>query len=228
MNVNRSEVAFLAVLFTALVPASLAVGQVGPSPYLSLADSPWSSQAFTYFHLEDFEDGVFDPPGADANGATSILTAGGTFTDSVDADDGAIDGSGTNGRSHYTTNGIQGITYSFDATELGGLPTHAGLVWTDLSGTADVFFEAFDASGLSLGVINAGPLNDGNSMGQTAEDRFLGWTDPGGILSIRIYQSASDLEVDHVQYGRVIPEPITASLLSLALLLISGSFRARA
>ena len=72
------------------------------------------------------------------------MPSGGTFTDSVDADDGTIDGFGTDGRSHYAQDGTQGITYVFDSVVLGNLPTHAGLVWTDLSGTQDVFLEAFD------------------------------------------------------------------------------------
>lgn len=207
----------LAFLLLVLVSSPVIGAPVGPSPYLSEADSPWTGLPFSYFHLEDFEDGVLNTPGVAATGATSILVSGGTFTDSVDGDDGAIDGSGTNGRSQYTTNGTAGITYTFDAGLLGGLPTHAGIVWTDLSGTADVFFEAFDQDAASLGVINAGPLNDGSSVGETAEDRFLGWEHLGGISSIRIYQSGSDLEADHLQYGRLIPEPATSLLAGFVL-----------
>ena len=46
------------LLFTLFAPSSSVAGPVGPSPYLSFADSPWTSQTFSYFHLEDFEDGV--------------------------------------------------------------------------------------------------------------------------------------------------------------------------
>lgn len=202
--------------FVLLAPRSLA-GSVGPSPYLSFPDSPWAGLPFTYFHLEDMEDGVFNVPGATATGATGVQLAGGTFTDSVDGDDGVIDGSGTNGQSQYTQNGATGITYSFDGPTLGGLPTHAGLVWTDLSGVQQVFFEAFDQNGASLGVLNAGALNDGSSVGETAEDRFLGWENPGGISSIRVYQSGSDMEVDQIQYGLLVPEPGGLILGGLAL-----------
>lgn len=199
-------------------------GSVGPSPYLSASDSPWSTFSFSQFYLEDFEDGLLNTPGVAQVGGQSVTPAGGVFTDSVDGDDGAIDGFGNNGRSHYTTDGITGITYSFDPSLLGALPTHAGIVWTDLSGVANVFFEAFDENNASLGVINAGPLNDGVSTGETAEDRFLGWENLNGISSIRIYQSSSDMEVDHLQYGILVPEPGT---ICLALAAIALHFRRR-
>jgi hypothetical protein len=187
---------------------------IGPSPYLSQSDSPWAGLPFTYFHLDDFEDGTLNTPGVTAIGAQSFLLPGGVFTDSVDGDDGSIDGSGTNGTSQYTADGAAGIQYAFNALALGGLPTHAGIVWTDLSGVADVFLEAFDATDASLGILAAGSLNDGASTGETAEDRFLGWTNSGGIWRIRVYQSASDMEVDHLQYGLLVPEP-AAWLVSL-------------
>jgi hypothetical protein len=205
------SVCFAGALSVGIAATSLA-GPIGPSPYLSAADSPWASVSFSQFHREDFEDSVLSTPGVIAVGAQSVTPAGDVFTDSVDGDDGAIDGSGTNGRSHYTANGAAGIEYSFNAGVLGQLPTHAGVVWTDLSGAADVFFEAFDSASLSLGVIAAGALNDGLSTGQTAEDRFLGWESPAGISRIRIYQSGSDMEVDHLQYGIAVAEPTSAAM----------------
>jgi hypothetical protein len=202
-----------AVALNLCLAAMAIAGPIGPTPYLSAADSPWAAVSFSSFYLENFEDGALNTLGATSTGATSIVDAGNPFSDSVDADDGTIDGSGTAGRSHYTTNGTAGIEYLFNAGDLGALPTHAGIVWTDLSGTADVFFEAFDSANLSLGVIAAGALNDGQSTGQTAEDRFLGWTHPAGIARIRVYQSGSDMELDHLQYGIAVPEPAVATLL---------------
>ena len=73
----------------------------------------------------------------------------------------------------------------------------------------------------SLGILNAGSLNDGSSVGETAEDRFLGWVNPSGISSIRVFQSGSDLEADHLQYGRLVPEPATTTLMLIALLTYS-------
>jgi hypothetical protein len=206
-----------AIALNLCLAAMAVAGPVGPTPYLSAADSPWAAVSFSSFYLENFEDGALNTLGATSAGATSIIDAGNPFADSVDADDGTIDGSGTAGRSHYTTNGAAGIEYLFNAGDLGALPTHAGIVWTDLTGTADVFFEAFDSANLSLGVIAAGALNDGQSTGQTAEDRFLGWTHPAGIARIRVYHSGSDLEVDHLQYG-IVPEPGMGALVVAGLL----------
>lgn len=57
---------------------------------------------------------------------------------SVDADDGAIDGSGAAGRSFGPNEGVDttigslaSITFTFDESELGFLPTAVGLVLTD-------------------------------------------------------------------------------------------------
>ena len=46
---------------------------LGPSPYLSFADSPFNGQSFTYFHLENFESGTLSVPGVSMNvGATAL------------------------------------------------------------------------------------------------------------------------------------------------------------
>jgi hypothetical protein len=214
-----------AVAVNLCLAAMAVAGPVGPTPYLSAADSPWSAVSFSSFYLENFEDGALNTLGVTEAGATSIVAAGDVFADSVDGDDGTIDGSGTLGRSHYTTNGVAGIEYNFNAGALGGLPTHVGIVWTDLSGSAEVFFDAYDSASQLLGTIAAGALNDGLSTGQTAEDRFLGWIHPGGIAQIRIHQSGSDMEVDHLQYG-IVPEPATAVLVMGACLAI-GCVRRR-
>ena len=95
-----------------------------------------------------------------------------------------------------------GIEFSFDAAVLDALPTHAGIVWTDGSGTWT--FEAFDAAGASMGTITAG-LGDGVFAGTTADDRFFGAINPAGISKIKIGNpnSGGGVEVDHLQYGLV-------------------------
>ena len=207
--------AMIGLLFASFSQAA----SVGPTPYLSAADSPWNSVSFSSFYLETFEDGLLNTLDVTAAGATNVSDAGGQFTDSVDSDNGPIDGFGISGRSHYTTSGTTGITYTFGTATLGQLPTHAGVVWTDLTGAADVFLEAFDQNSISLGILAAGALNDAVSTGETAEDRFLGWENPGGISSIRVYQSASDMELDHLQYGVAVPEPTTVGLALAAMVL---------
>ena len=133
-----------------------------------------------------------------ASAGSSVIGTGG-LTDSVDADDGAIDGSGTNGHSFFSGSGPGGITFTFDAVALGGLPTQAGIVWTDGAGTT--LFEAFGPGGVPLGQIGPVAIADASNFGETAEDRFFGVTNPGGISSIRISNSSGGIEVDHLQYG---------------------------
>ncbi|MBL8917526.1 MAG: hypothetical protein JNJ54_01585 [Myxococcaceae bacterium] len=102
----------------------------------------------------------------------------------------------------FTDRGEGGITIDFRFTP-GGMPTRAGLVWTD--GEGGVSFEAFDAAGQRIGLI--GPFS-GNGFpdltvaNTTGEDRFFGAVSPTGISRIRVFNSLGGVEIDHVQYGR--------------------------
>jgi len=197
-----------------------AAGQfLGPTPYLSGADSPLFGISYSYFYLEDFEDGFLNTPGASATMGWHALGPG-TLTDSVDADDGVVDNSGADGHSFYSGNTHSSLTFTFSAASLGGnLPTHAGLVWTDVGnatpalGIGSVTFSALDANGNSLGSIGPFTLGDGTALSATAEDRFFGVIHAGGISSFTISTDNSlDWEVDHLQYGflpggNVVPEP---------------------
>jgi len=83
---------------TMLWPLKPASGQlIGPTPYLSFNDSPFKGLSFSKFFLEDFEDGLFNVPGVTgvSNTPGTSLGVGGNhpFSDSVDGDDGTIDGS---------------------------------------------------------------------------------------------------------------------------------------
>lgn len=167
-----------------------------------------------------------------------MVLSPGALTDSVDNDDGSTDGFGTSGHSWYS-NGNSSLTFTFDAGLLGALPTHAGLVWTDVgfasgtNGFDNVTFEAFDAANNSLGIIGPSALGDGLFGGQTAEDRFFGVTSASGIGSIRITSANStDWEMDHLQYGlapsapAAVPEPGLLALLGIGLVGI-GMMRRR-
>jgi hypothetical protein len=210
----------VAVLLVA-APAS-AASLLGPTPYLSFADSPFSGLGLSNFQLENFQDNSLNTPGVSANFGAPTGPFG--LTDSVDADDGSIDGSGTGGISFFSGSGATGITFTFDAAALGGsLPTHAGIVWTDGSGTT--LFEAFGPGLVSLGTLGPFSLSDGSFTGGTAEDRFFGVSDLGGILAIKISNTAGGIEVDHLQYGNaatVIPLPGAVWLLGSGLLGLVG------
>ena len=110
---------------------------------------------------------------------------------SDDVDDGLINDAGTSGHTWYF-DGISSMIFTFSAALLGTLPTHAGLVWTDLglanvrAGSCSVLLEAFDMGNNLLGLIGPSALGDELFAGQMAEDRFFGITNGDGIGSVRI------------------------------------------
>jgi hypothetical protein len=215
----------------------------GPSPYLCFdtatapagcggADSPFKSLPFSYFFLETFEDHLLNVPGVTfsgvpGTGVTSVVF-GPSIHDSVDADDGVIDGSGLLGDSFFSPSGSTGITFTFSGAVLGALPTHAGIVWTDGAGT--ISFSASGPGGVLapcsvVGFSIPGVVPDGSFSGTTGEDRFFGCSDPGGISSIFISNSSGGIEVDHLQYGLLgagpgpsIPAPASLVLLGSGLI----------
>ncbi len=198
-----------------------------PTPYLSFADSPFATLDFSYLYLEDFEDGALNSPGVALDDGDVV--GPGIYRDSVDGDDGVIDGFGTRGHSLYSKGVLTSFTFTFNAAILGALPTHAGIVWTDVgitwgnlgTGFAYVSVEAFDSDGVSLGTVSPYLLGDGAFDGATAEDRFFGVVHDGGISKITIsIADSTDWEVDHLQYGRIrpseymVPEPGALALLA--------------
>jgi hypothetical protein len=203
----------------ALCGADIAFGdaifhQPDDSAYLGMGDSPWAgiSNQWNYFYLEDFEDGALNTPGAIAS--DGVIRGPGGSTDSVDIDDGTIDGMGVAGSSFFLQDPLgASITFTFDINELGALPTAAGIVWTDGNALATVTFEAYNAQGVSIGSFDVDDLGDGNHNGSTAADRFLGVEFLEGISAITISASIGSIEVDHFQYG-AIPAPAVLALLA--------------
>jgi hypothetical protein len=59
--------------FAALFPVIKASAQlIGPTPYLSSLDSPFNGPVFSYFFLENFEDGLLNVPGVTASAGSLI------------------------------------------------------------------------------------------------------------------------------------------------------------
>ena len=195
----------------------------GPTVYLSASDIP------TGFYLggspillDDLEDNSLDSSLTASAGSIIDASIWGTFVDSVDADDGSIDGLGNRGHSWFSGD----VTFTYVGS--GPMPTAFGLVWTDGSGA--ITFTATDASGQSLATQSYFGIPDNTFEGTTADDRFFGVQFAGGIKSIRISTGGGGIEVDHIQYGQMVssvPEPTSALMLSLGLLGIGGLKRTR-
>ena len=170
----------------------------GNTAYLSRTNSPFFAGILSgAFTLEDFERGVFSLAGVTASAGR--VAEPGAFTDSVDADDGVVDGKGINGHSYLVTE-TNSVTFTFNALVLGRLPTKVGIVITDTF-TPNTQMEAFDTNGVSLGVL--GPLQIGDNLftGGTAEDRFIGVEFAGGISALRVFYPQPDFELDHLQFN---------------------------
>jgi hypothetical protein len=242
MRIFVTSVLTFIVLLLA-TPIGRAAVILGPTPYLAFdnsiagagtAISPFSSLSFEYFHLQNFENSVgfvsnnLLYPSGDSPGVRLTIGSGATIrrpvssiVDSVDGDDGTIDGSGLFGSSFFTNNGNAGFQFSFSAATLGKLPTHAGLVWTDGALTGLVRFEAFGANNQSLGFLEVGGFQDNVVNGTTAEDRFFGVTHDAGISAIAIRSlNGGGLEIDHLQYGSIartqaVPEPSSFACMAI-------------
>jgi hypothetical protein len=213
----------LAMLFGGVGP--LQAGMVfGPiQPYESFNDSPFKGLAFSYFHLETFEEGALTAPGVTAS--AGFVVGPGDLIDSVD-------GGGNGGHSFYNPNGSAGILFTFDAGVLGHLPTHAAIAWTDGDGPNRTF-EAFDAHGNLIGtIIDSSPgflVPDGD--GDPSHYRLFGAIDAQGISAIFIADDdipQVGIEVDHLQYGlQVVPEPGALTLCGVAVAGLIGYARRR-
>lgn len=225
---SRTTTAALLAVAAVLAAPAAGAALLHSSSYASFADSPFSALTFDYFLLENFESGSLAVPGVTAS--AGIVAGPGNLTDSVDADDGSIDGSGVAGHSWFSAGMAGAIVFTFDSGALGGLPTHAGLVWTDVgftnaqNGIGRVQFEAFDARGNSLGEIGPTTVGDGNASGGTAEDHFFGVIFEGGIAQIVLTSLDSmDWEMDHLQFGRRAIPLDTSGTLTLAGALLAAA-----
>jgi hypothetical protein len=206
-------------------PSIATAAVLGPTAYLSAADSPFVPANFSQFYLEDLEDGAVNTLGLTATGPSICVSNTACFVGS-----GLIDsvGNGGNPNTGHSLFADGLITLTFDAVALGSLPTAAGLVWTD--GNNPITFEAFDQNGVSLGVI-VGNHADGAFTGGTAEDRFYGATNAGGISKL-VISNPPGIEIDHIQYGvggavNGVPEPASWALMILGLGGVGAAMRTR-
>lgn len=207
------------------------VSGVNDSPFKGVPGSPNA----TWYFVEDFEDSGqtgINTPGMVVNGGRLIPPGfANVHIDSVDADDGVVDGFGQNGHTWFVDRGQDGIKFTFDENDPalnGFFPTHAGLVWTD-GNAVDVQFTVFDQDDNVIESITV-LVGDNNFNGGTAEDLFFGAIVQSGIggIEIRALSGGNGLEVDHVQFGRLtgVAEPGTLALIGVGLLGL-GALRRR-
>ena len=193
-------VVVVAVGAACLGGASRAAAQAvtfGPVAYLCASDSPFAACAGDLVVLTG-EAGAAQAAGVaitNAGGSAAQVISGG-IVDSVDCDDGAINGQSCNASSYFTCPAE--IRVTFDPAVLGYLPRRAGIVWTDGNGV--VTARAFDGAGVLVGTITGGSA-DGSFGCGTAEDRFYGFAYEGGIGRLTIGDQNNCIEVDHIQYS---------------------------
>ncbi len=199
---------------------------LGPTPYRSAADSPFNLSGLgTTFFLEDFEDDVLTP-GLESGFSGSIFPIQGN---SVDGDDGVIDGLDTGGYSVHAfppdacigSNCTVYTQWIFNDTAFGKYPTAVGFVLTANSGSEGRIYvlglgengfatETFEFEGIVSRAFD------------TSDDWFIGITSPFGIYSVSFQQlrrpipgaTSFNPSFDHLQYGKFIPEPSGICLLT--------------
>jgi hypothetical protein len=227
---NQALVTLTASVALALTaaPGHAAATFTAPTPYLQASDNPLTA-AVNWQHLETLIDGAVNTPGLSVSGGVAAGVS--VWADTVDADDGAVDGQGVVGQSWYS-NGLNYLTFSFDAGALGGLPNQVGLVFTDIGapylyGWAEM--KVFDADGALVGSDGFMHNFDGSALSNVGDDRFLGATYSGGIGSITVgFANSSDWEVDHIYYAQApVPENGTLGLMAAGLLAVGGLARRR-
>lgn len=220
----RSTLLTAVAAFAAFASQPAEAALLGPTPYLSTADSPFNAVTFSSFFFEDFEDVALNVAGVTATGPGVCITGiGGACFQGGPVDSVGNGGDPTAGHSLFANGSI---TLTFDAAALGGaLPTHAGLVWTD--GNNDIRFEAFDQDGMSLGVLVGSHATPGFT-GQTDEDRFYGAVHAGGISRL-VISNPPGIEIDHIQYGfgSVVPEPASWAMMVGGFALLGAAARRR-
>lgn len=172
------------------------------SPYLSEADNPFDLSGD--MQLENFE-GVLSvmTPGLFILGPGLEWLEPGPETNSVDGDDGIIDGIG-DGRSMETTNGQIALLFTVDfPTQVGFAITYGLQNLTQI----DIFGPTNNLVGSRLYL---DPFSE-PSYG-TLDDVFLGFIYEEGISHIAIHQEVTEgFQIDHVTFG--IPEPASLTLL---------------
>lgn len=184
----------------AVDPASAQITITPPAPYVQVRDHAAfgvSGRVGVTYFLEDFEDGLLNTPGVSADPSASVVSG-----DSVDLDDGLLDGIGLGKCLANSTTGV--ITLQFNSGTLGGFPNRVGVVWTNGASNTAVTITVLDGAN-QLASQPFFPIGDNGPAGSTAEDRLFVVESPNGIQSLQIADSGGTIQIDHVQYSAPTP-----------------------
>ncbi len=230
MNVVRFILCLGLLLTTRSSVSYAAFTFLGPTPYRSAADSPFNMSGLgTTFFLEDFEDDVLSPGLLFSPGYPSSTDP--ILGNSVDADDGIVDGLDVGGHS-VRASGLGACIgnsctvealWTFDLMPSGNFPTAVGIVMTGSNGAAgQITVEAYE---FETGQYETTTFDIEGIISQSFDpndDIFMGFLNPLGIFSIKVQQYRRSFEgvphialtFDHLQYGKFIPEPSGILLLT--------------
>lgn len=174
----------------------------GPLTYRSFDDSPFRLEVFLgYQYFEDFEDHLLSVPGVYTSSTPTSTLYPSYYVDSVDGDDGHVDGFCLQCDSLFTPDGVMGASLVFDPLVLGALPTHVGFAWTDGVG-ATVTVTFYGPAGTVAGTITRNGLGDGTFNSSVGEDRFFGIYHRDGISRVTVKDPGAGVEIDHLFYSR--------------------------
>jgi hypothetical protein len=200
---------------------------IGPIPYRSAADSPFNLSGLgTTVFLEDFEDGLLTP-GVESGFPLFIGPLAGN---SVDADDGLVDGLDSGGHSSiaYFPEACAGSSctvqfqWIFIEAPFGRYPTAVGIVLTANSGAmGHLTVAGFGKSGNEVAIIAFEGIV--SSAFDATDDSFIGVVNPYGISQFTFSQLRQPIpgttslnpSYDHLQYGLYVPEPSSFALAAM-------------
>ncbi len=168
---------------------------------LSNFDSPINTRA-NNFYYKDLEDGFASTLGIAIDGG--VVHKPNRFMESVFAKYTALNGRG----SVWRPQGIDGITFNFDADILIGIPEVVGFAWT-YGNSARVFrTETFNLDGVSILEIVFGREDN---LRPTAADRFLELQNDEGFAAIRPTTN-SNIKVDYLYFASLMPIAVSIVL----------------
>lgn len=209
------------------------------------AESPFAQDLragnFDYLEFEDWEaialNEFIDPIPTNTTGVTITSIPGHAATGvqlfTADQDDGVIDNFGGTGAPGYSAFGQFNI--SFDAAALGRLPTHVGFLAIGAGNfESAIQVDFYGPNNQLLGTISnticplPQDLGGGNCNDVSEDDLFYGFTDAGGIARVEVWDPnnlENILQLDHLQYGAIVPVPAAAWLFGSGLLCLVGMAR---